>query len=190
MQGLAGLLESTGVPKTVERLAYGEPLTNLQQANIPALRPETANALMTLLPNLPMAGRAIQATKGLPVGMSIKNIKKSQDSLRTFKTSDGFTLYELPNGKIVDNLDPQGVDMSWDSFKQLKDDFGDDVYQVQDELGKRRAAISSTGNPNLLDDFASFMAVPEQQELYQQALNKQKKPVNNVVPFPRSGLLD
>jgi hypothetical protein len=61
MQGLAGLLESTGVPKTVERLAYGEPLTNLQQANIPALRPETANALMTLLPVPSGANRAAMA---------------------------------------------------------------------------------------------------------------------------------
>lgn len=76
MQGLAGLLESTGIPKTVERLAYGEPLTNLQQANVPTLRPETAEALLTLLPNLPMAGKAIQATKGLPVGMSIKDVSK------------------------------------------------------------------------------------------------------------------
>jgi len=61
MQGLAGLLESTGIPKTVERLAYGEPLTNLQQANIPALRPETANALMTLLPVPSGANRAAMA---------------------------------------------------------------------------------------------------------------------------------
>jgi hypothetical protein len=61
MQGLAGLLESTGVPKTVERLAYGEPLTNLQQANIPALRQETANALMTLLPVPSGANRAAMA---------------------------------------------------------------------------------------------------------------------------------
>jgi hypothetical protein len=61
MQGLAGLLESTGIPKTVERLAYGEPLTNIQQANIPALRPETANALMTLLPVPSGANRAAMA---------------------------------------------------------------------------------------------------------------------------------
>jgi hypothetical protein len=61
MQGLAGLLESTGIPKTVERLAYNEPLTNLQQANVPALRPETANALMTLLPVPSGANRAAMA---------------------------------------------------------------------------------------------------------------------------------
>lgn len=50
LQGLASLLESTGIPKTVERLAYGEPLANVQQANVPLLRPETAEAMMTLLP--------------------------------------------------------------------------------------------------------------------------------------------
>lgn len=61
LQGLAGLLESTGIPKTVERLAYGEPLTNVQRANVPLLRPETAEALMTLAPVPPVAGRATMA---------------------------------------------------------------------------------------------------------------------------------
>lgn len=49
-QGFADLIESTGIPRTVERWAYGEPLTNIQKANVPALRPETAEAMVTLLP--------------------------------------------------------------------------------------------------------------------------------------------
>ena len=61
MQGLAGLLEGTGIPKTLERFAYGEPLTNLQQANVPTLRPETANALLSLLPVPSGANRAAMA---------------------------------------------------------------------------------------------------------------------------------
>lgn len=61
MQGLAGLLESTGIPKTVERLAYGEPLTNIQRANVPLLRPETAEALLTVAPVPPITGRATMA---------------------------------------------------------------------------------------------------------------------------------
>lgn len=76
LQGLAGLLESTGIPKTVERLAYGEPLTNAQMANVPLLRPETAEALLTLLPTAPAATKAAKATKGLPVGMSIKDVSQ------------------------------------------------------------------------------------------------------------------
>lgn len=50
MQMLAGLLESTGVPKTVERAAYNEPLTNFSMANVPLLKPETADAAMNLAP--------------------------------------------------------------------------------------------------------------------------------------------
>jgi hypothetical protein len=61
LQGLAGLLESTGVPKTLERLAYGEPLTNIQRANVPVLRPETAEALLTLSPVPQATSRAAMA---------------------------------------------------------------------------------------------------------------------------------
>jgi hypothetical protein len=57
MQGLASLLESTGIPKTVERAAYAESptgllnaLTNVNRANVPLLKPETADALLTLSP--------------------------------------------------------------------------------------------------------------------------------------------
>jgi hypothetical protein len=82
LQGLGNLLESTGIPKTVERAAYADSprglldaLTNVNRANVPFLKPETAEAAMTLAP---IAGRAnkalIMATKGLPVGASIKNV--------------------------------------------------------------------------------------------------------------------
>lgn len=74
MQGLAGLLESTGIPKTTERLAYGEPLTNIGRANVPLLKPETADALMTVAPFAPKGMKMIRATEGMPVGMSIKPI--------------------------------------------------------------------------------------------------------------------
>jgi len=73
MQGLAGLLESTGIPKTTQRMAYGEPLTNIGRANMPLLKPETANAMMTVAPFLP---KGIRMTEGMPVGMSIKDVGK------------------------------------------------------------------------------------------------------------------
>jgi hypothetical protein len=77
LQGLAGLLESTGIPKTTERMAYGEPLTNIGRANVPLLKPETADALMTVAPFAPKGMKMIRATEGLPVGMSIKDVGKS-----------------------------------------------------------------------------------------------------------------
>jgi predicted GNAT family acetyltransferase len=82
MQGLASLLESTGIPKTVERAAYAESptgllnaLTNVNRANVPLLKPETADALMNVAPMVAPATRAMmQVTKGLPVGASIKDV--------------------------------------------------------------------------------------------------------------------
>jgi len=73
MQGLAGLLESTGIPKTTERMAYGEDLTNINRANVPLLKPETAEAIMTVAPFLP---KGMKMTEGMPVGMSIKDVGK------------------------------------------------------------------------------------------------------------------
>jgi len=61
MQGLAGLLESTGIPKTTERMAYGEDLTNIGRANVPLLKPETAEALMNVTPFAPAVGKAGKA---------------------------------------------------------------------------------------------------------------------------------
>lgn len=227
MQGLGAYFESTGIPKTAERMAYGEPLTNINRANVPLLKPETADALMNVAP---VAGDVAKlAGKGLlgagrlaggavndamvygrgslasitPQPMRMVNddfVNKTQniegllgqskvaskidEPMRTFKTSDGYTLYETKEGKIVDNLDPDSVDMSWDNYKQLKDDFGDDVYQVGDDLGKRKSATSSTGNPNLLDDWYSYRAEPTKDELFQQALNKQNEPKKaSIVPI-------
>ena len=82
LQGLGNLLESTGIPKTVERAAYADSprglldaLTNVNRANVPFLKPETAEAAMTLAPIAAPVNRALmQATKGLPVGASIKNV--------------------------------------------------------------------------------------------------------------------
>jgi hypothetical protein len=82
LQGLGNLLESTGIPKTVERAAYADSprglldaLTNINRANVPFLKPETAEAAMTLAPFATPVNRALmQATKGLPVGATIKNV--------------------------------------------------------------------------------------------------------------------
>lgn len=60
MQGLAGLLESTGIPKTTERMAYGEDLTNIGRANVPLLKPETAEAMMNVAPMVGPAARTAQ----------------------------------------------------------------------------------------------------------------------------------
>lgn len=77
MQGLAGLLESTGIPKTIERMSYGEPLTNIGQANVPMLKPETAEAMMTVAP---MAGPAARGA-GRLVGSQINRAMMGEGGL-------------------------------------------------------------------------------------------------------------
>ena len=68
LQGLGNLLESTGIPKTVERAAYADSprglldaLTNVNRANVPFLKPETAEALLTLSPVPSGANKAAMA---------------------------------------------------------------------------------------------------------------------------------
>jgi len=88
MQGFAGLLGTTGVPQTVERMAYGEPLTNIGRANVPLLKPETADALMTVAPFAPKGMKMIRATEGLPVGMSIKDVGNKSINVRLNEASN------------------------------------------------------------------------------------------------------
>jgi hypothetical protein len=61
-------LESTGIPKTLERAAYADSpkglldaLTNVNRANVPFLKPETAEALLTLSPVPSGANKAAMA---------------------------------------------------------------------------------------------------------------------------------
>jgi hypothetical protein len=77
MQGLASLLESTGLPKTIERMSYGEPLTNIGQANVPLLKPETAEAMMTVAP---VAGPAARGA-GRLVGSQINRAMMGEGGL-------------------------------------------------------------------------------------------------------------
>jgi predicted GNAT family acetyltransferase len=94
MQGTAQFLYGTGIPKTLERASYVSPDSRLPYYGFGSLfsgagglggtakmRPETSEALMTVAPVLPVAGRVsgrmIKATEGMPVGMSIKDVGKS-----------------------------------------------------------------------------------------------------------------
>jgi len=68
LQGLGNLLESTGIPKTLERAAYAnsprgllDVLTNVNRANVPLLKSETADALLTLSPVPSGANKAAMA---------------------------------------------------------------------------------------------------------------------------------
>lgn len=60
LQGAAQFLYGTGVPQTLERLSYGEPLTTGSGglSGTTRLRPETADAVLNVAPFAPVAGKA------------------------------------------------------------------------------------------------------------------------------------
>lgn len=106
MRGVGGLLSETRIPQLVERLAYGEPLTK-GKGMTTRLHPDAEAALLTLGPEAVPIGRAataaVRATKGLPVGMGIKNVGKVDDlSYRGSHTAPGpdfgAPLYDLTGG--------------------------------------------------------------------------------------------
>jgi hypothetical protein len=98
---------------------------------------------------------------------------------RLFKTSDGYTFREMPDGRITDG------DMTWGSAKEFMQDMPH-AYQQGDDLGKRKAMIEGYGRPdpeNIIPEFSKFMA-DDAHFQYQRALNKQNapKPQLSVVP--------
>lgn len=72
-EAILNLLGVPAVQQTMERMAYGEPLTT-GRGMTTSIRPEVAEAAMTVAP---AAGLLAKATKGLPVGASIKPISPS-----------------------------------------------------------------------------------------------------------------
>lgn len=109
MQGVAEFIRGTGVPSTLERLSYGQGLFTGAGGlgGTTRLRPEVAEAALTVAPMVGpasrLAGRAVMATRGLPVGASIKNVGKIDDlSYRGSHTAPGpdfgAPLYDLTGG--------------------------------------------------------------------------------------------
>jgi hypothetical protein len=80
LQGLGRLIESTGIPYTVESLSYDPSGKGLFTGagglgGTTRMRPEALEAAMTVAPFVAPANRALmQATKGLPVGMSTEAV--------------------------------------------------------------------------------------------------------------------
>ena len=80
---LMSLLGIPAVQQTMERMAYGEPLTT-GSGMTTQVRPEVAEAALTVAPAAGLLGKA---TKGLPVGMSIKPVDDLASLLTTSRES-------------------------------------------------------------------------------------------------------
>jgi hypothetical protein len=142
MQGAAEFLYGTGIPKTLERMSYGDSLFSGAGGlgGTTRMRPETAEALMNVAPFAPavgrLASRAVKATEGLPVGMSIKPVKAPQET--------ALELAKINAAKTGQSLDAyprslqQGYEHDW-----YHGTTGDITNFRQDLLGETTGAQSA-----------------------------------------------
>jgi hypothetical protein len=144
---LMSLLGIPAVQQTMERMAYGEPMTT-GRGMTTQVRPEVAEAALTVAP---AAGLLAKATKGLPVGMSIKNVG---DDILSYRGS-----HQAPNarryGATLDDL-----------TKILPDDVyssqGKQLYGIGDraiDSEWRIAALKTRNKPDA--EVEVYRAVPK-----------------------------
>jgi len=144
---LMNLLGIPAVQQTMERMSYGEPLTT-GRGMTTQVRPEVAEAALTVAP---AAGLLAKATKGLPVGMSIKNVG---DDILSYRGS-----HQAPNarryGATLDDL-----------TKILPDDVysaqGKQLYGIGDKAIDsewRIAALKTRNKPDA--EVEVYRAVPK-----------------------------
>lgn len=144
---LMNLLGIPAVQQTMERMAYGEPLTT-GRGMTTQVRPEVAEAALTVAP---AAGLLAKATKSMPVGMSIKNVG---DDILSYRGS-----HQAPNarryGATLDDL-----------TKILPDDVysaqGKQLYGIGDrtiDSEWRIAALKTRNKPDA--EVEVYRAVPK-----------------------------
>ena len=110
-------------------------------------------------------------------------VKGEGRAARTFKTTDGYTFREMPDGRVTDG------DMTWPNAKEFFQDMPH-AYQEGDQLGARRAGMESFGKPTgeaFMKDWSQYRSEPTPDELFQQAINKQNAPKPKLTVVKRKG---
>jgi len=153
MQGAAQFLYGTGIPQTLERASYGDSLFTGSGGlgGTTRMRPETADALMNVAPFAPVAGRlasrAVRATEGMPVGMSIKDVGKNifEDATKyhqkvpEIKSINVDKLKRMNSGEVADVSDEVAANMDFSKPIQVSV-FSDGELRIVD--GHHRVAAA------------------------------------------------
>lgn len=142
---LMNLLGVPAVQQTMERMAYGEPLTT----GIGMTTKPRAEAVEAAMAVAPVAGLLGKATKGLPVGASVKNVAKVDELTGLPLNADGtVTVYHHTNKKAAEQIT---------STKKLKSAGEPDVYvttEKEPNTGYGDTVVPVRINPEklILDD--------------------------------------
>ncbi len=92
---LMGLLGVPGLASTIDRMSYGEPITNIGKANVPLLPPATADALMLVSGLMSPASRgalkasdaAVRAITGNPEATAVRVLNYAADMPKMLSAS-------------------------------------------------------------------------------------------------------
>jgi hypothetical protein len=189
MQGLASLLESTGLPKTIERMSYGEPLTNIGQANVPMLKPETAEAMMTVAP---MAGSAARATaKGVQRAGGLLG-QEMVDRLATGRSMLPSLLAEPQAAMFAINPDniktfPKRMKHTNKAIKEGGDIAGATGKDYEEIFAKATEKVKNKESPSIQE--AAKLTKQEIQQRRELANEVLSQPIEQWTP-PKNSLLD
>lgn len=203
LQGFAGLLGTTGIPQTIERMAYGEPLTNIGRANVPLLKPETADALMTVAPFAgPAARGAKMLPKNIPVGMSIdlgpEFLGKRPPKIENLaRTSDKFLFHSSTADRAKDlryGVEPQAGgpwvrEIAAGATDQNLDDFFDNVTPLAWFSDKPEWIKSMVGR-KLNKPFDKVTAKDIEEHGHLAFINKKSPEAENITYIPSEGLME
>lgn len=97
------------------------------------------------------------------------NVGKKNKS-KEFKTLDGFTFYLTEDGRVVDNLDSDKVDMSWDSF----DDFMKSTSHLRTIFPDQEVASSNSAEQIRKDNIAKYASLKQKLAAIQRRFVKDK----------------
>ena len=189
MQGLASLLESTGLPKTIERMSYGEPLTNIGRANVPLLKPETAEAMMTVAP---MAGPAARATaKGVQRAGGLLG-QEMVDRLTTGRSMLPSLLAEPQAAMFAINPDniktfPKRMKHTNKAIKEGGDIAGATGKDYEEIFAKATEKVKNKESPSIQE--AAKLTKQEIQQRRELANEVLSQPIEQWTP-PKNSLLD
>lgn len=160
LQGAAQFLYGTGVPQTLERLSYGEPLTTGSGGlgGTTRLRPETADAVLNVAPFAPVAGKAGRVV-GRMAGEEINAAMSGQPtrSLLGAMTPQPMRIIEKnPTPFVVKH----GTNQPFDEFKSGMGVTAKHIYTTPEEYAKDAAKygetlITAQASPKSLIDFSS-----------------------------------
>lgn len=203
LQGFAGLLGTTGIPQTIERMAYGEPLTNIGRANVPLLKPETADALMTVAPFAgPAARGAKMLPKNIPVGMSIdlgpEFLGKRPPKIENLaRTSDKFLFHSSTADKAKDlryGVEPQAGgpwvrEVAAGATDQNLDDFFENVTPLAWFSDKPEWIKSMVGR-KLNKPFDKVTTKDIEEHGHLAFINKKSPEAENITYIPSEGLME